>query len=513
MIPDLAQLFPTQDILQVLKRRMGAQRKMYLVGGAVRDALLGLPIHDADLVIDGGVSKLGRQIANDLGGFFYMMDSERQVARVLCQPPDGDRFCLDFMAMRGVDIVADLNARDFTINAMAIDLRDPGELIDPLGGAADLDKRLLKACRPDALQEDPVRVMRAVRISLQFGLQIDPLTWGWIQAAAGGLHKISAERRRDELFRILDTRQGHSAVATLAELGALDDLLPELLATQGVEQTAPHTMDVWNHTLNVVKSLQMLYLLLVEGRPAEGEKAPALEIADRELGPFRRQLKTHFLAQVNSQRSLESLLYLAGLYHDVSKPDTMTTGENGKRHFYGHDSQGGPVARRRGQLLALSNPEVERLELLVTQHMRIHHLAKAEGSLTRRTIFRYFNDLGPAGIDLCLLSLADFLALDSVTITSSLWNREVEICKELFLAWFEGQASIIDPPRFLTGKDLMDIFHLAPGPILGKVLAGLREAQASGQVQDRESAIAMARTIMDTTLEGNMRSQDGINAG
>ena len=512
MIPEISSLFPNQDILQALYRRISAKRKAYLVGGAVRDALLGLPIHDADLAIDGSVARLARQVANDLGGFFYLMDAERQVARVIYPSQSTGRFCLDFMAMRASQIEDDLAARDFTINAMAIDLHEPGRIIDPLGGAVDLEKRLLRACQPGSLQEDPVRILRAVRLSLQFGLTVEPKTQAWMQAAAVDLGKVSVERRRDELFRILDTRQGHAAMATLEQLGVLVNLLPELLATRGIEQSLPHTMDVWNHTLEVVRWLSVLYLYLVEDRLPEGADTPALESIGRVLGPFRPQLQAHFEAAINPLRSLEALLYLAGLYHDVAKPLTAKVDEAGNQHFYGHDALGGPIARKRGQTLALSNPEAERLELLVANHMRIHHLANDGGKITRRAIFRYFRDLGPAGIDLCLLSLADVLALDSVTIASSRWNRELEICRELCSAWFEGQASIIDPPRLLSGKDLIAIFNLTPGPDIGEILAGIREAQAAGEVQDRDGAIVLARIMIDTASEGNVRSQDGINA-
>jgi tRNA nucleotidyltransferase/poly(A) polymerase len=484
------------ELLDVLRREAAANSPVYLVGGAVRDILRNQPVHDLDLVLTERVRPLARRVANRLGGDFYMLDEERDTARVIDHSPEGGAIFLDFCSLRAPNLESDLRDRDFTVNAIAIDLRHSDRLIDPTGGAQDLRAGLLRACSPQSLERDPVRVLRGVRLSFSLNFTIQPETQAWMRQAAPLLARISAERQRDELFRMLEGGQVSSAIQLLDTLGALDLLLPELAALKGVTQSPPHILDVWEHTLALLRALDRLWAVLV-GEPSAGslpEEKPLVAAAVSRLGRYQTALADHFSAALNPNRSLRSLLFLAALYHDIAKPSTRTVEPGGRIRFLRHEDLGATMSVERAHALALSQVEIQRLESIVSQHMRIHLLANTGERPSSRAIYRFFRDAGPAGIDIILLSLADVLATYGDSLPLPVWEAELEIAQALCEAWFERPADSVHPPRLVTGDDLMAALSLPPGPSVGRLLADIQEAQAAGEITTREQAIAFAKS-------------------
>ncbi len=479
-----------------LRERLGAERDLYIVGGAVRDMLLGKPIHDVDFVYSGDVKPVARSLANHLRGGFYMLDAERNTARVI-DPRDGSPVSIDFAAFRAGDLEGDLRARDFTINAIAMPMSDSQQLIDPLGGAADLRSGLLRACSPTSFQDDPLRVLRGVRLAISLGFRIDPSTLPAMRAAVPLLVNVSAERKRDELFRILDGRQPGAAIRVLDNLGAIEALMPELLAMKSVDQSPPHTLPVWEHTLSVLDSLCPLMDVLVGEYPPEGAANMMLGLAVTRLGRYRRQFEEHFARVLNPNRTLRSLLFFAALYHDAGKPATQERGDHDRIHFYGHESLSARLASERGRELALSRSEIDYLNGIIANHMRVHLLTANQQAPSRRLIYRFFRAAGQAGVDVCLLTLADTLATYSNTLTQEHWLEELDTCRELLAGYWEKPEEVVRPPRLLSGSDLMEEFRLEPGPILGELLEALQEAQAIGQVHDREQALEFVRDWLE----------------
>lgn len=484
-------------ILNEVQALLPDDRPVYLVGGAVRDLLLGKTVHDLDFVLPGAVRPLARRLADRLGAAFYMLDEERDTARLVLRPADGPQFVLDFATLRAADLESDLRARDFTINAMALDLAHRDRLIDPLSGAADLQARRLRACSPTALTDDPLRVLRGVRMALSFQMRILPDTLALIKAAVPLLPRVSAERQRDELFRLLEGRQVAAAVRILDQLGILPVVLPELPTLKGVEQSAPHVLDVWEHSLAVVGHLESVLNLLAE--PYREEQAGASLVSGLitlELGRFRQLLQAHFAEPVNPLRSRRSLLMLAALLHDVAKPQSRTVEAGGRTRFLGHDQGGAELAVQRGRALMLSLDELHYLDVLTRQHMRVHLLTSGE-ALSRRAIYRFFRASGPAGVDLCLLALADLLGVYGATLPQDLLKKELEVCRALLDAYWNKPEQVVNPPRLLNGGDLIRVFNMQPGRKVGALLEALAESQAAGELSDQEQALQFARHWLD----------------
>lgn len=467
--------------------------QIFLVGGAVRDALLSHPIHDLDFVLPEAAIPAARRTANALGGDFYALDAERDTGRIILQQPEGGRMILDFASFRGPDLESDLRGRDFTVNALALNIHQPDVLIDPLNGAEDLRQHRLRVCSPTSLSADPVRVLRGARLAVEFELRILPETKSLLQEATPLLPSVTPERVRDELFKILDGKTPVAALRVLDYLSATDQIFPELTAMKGQEQSAPHVYDVWEHTLHAVKYLIDLLNVLQPQHDPDAAANWAMGLVSLRLGRYRQNLQRHLAAQLNPERSMRSLLLLAALYHDTGKPTAAQRDIDGRIRFLNHENVGAQIVRNRGQAYRLSNLEVERLETIVRHHLRPLHLIKNEDLPSRRSIYRYFRDVDAAGVDICLLSLADTLASYGSSLPQEVWARHIDVTRALLEAWWEQKEDQVSPPPLISGNDLIKMLGLKPGPQIGQLLEEIREAQASGEVCDRASAIEFAR--------------------
>ncbi len=491
-----------QAVMETLRTHSTPERPVYLVGGAVRDLLLDRSVHDLDFAIPGPTRALANDVACRLNGALYVLDEERDTTRVVLDMGDRRHMLLDFASLRAGDLESDLRARDFSINAMALDVAHTDQLIDPTGGFADLRAGQIRACGPDSLSSDPVRVLRAVRQALNFKFRITPETLAQMRSAARLLPRISAERLRDELLRMLEGSQVHLAIRILSQVGALKFVLPEMEELKGVTQSAPHIADVWEHTLGVVQALEQLYPPLVGAYDAESVPDLTVGSAVLWLGRYRQPLEEHFQQVLVPDRSLRSLLFFAALYHDIAKPQTRFETVDGKIRFLEHDHLGKNVAANRARALALSATEIQRIETIIEHHMRVLFMLNAlqNGNLekpARRTMYRYFKDTGPAGIDICLLALADLRGTYGVTLPQDTWEAGLKVCRGLMEAYWEKSAEVVSPPRLLTGNDVMKLFGIAPGKQVGRLLAAVQEAQAAGEVNSREEAEDYARRLLE----------------
>jgi len=471
------------------------EQDVYLVGGCVRDALLGVASHDFDLVVPNNAISLARRVAGALGADFYILDESFDAARVIVSDPSGARDVLDFSSFRGDSIAADLEGRDFTINAIALDLRDRTTL-DPLQGTSDLRAKTIRACSPAAIQDDPIRILRAVRLAAALDFKIEPATRHAMKVAARLLPTTSVERQRDELFKILDGARPDASVRALEMLGVLAHVMPELTKLKGVTQSTPHVHDVWEHTLSVMRHLAEILDLLLEGRlgEANGMHSGMLGLC---IGRYRPQLGEHFARPLNQDRTLRALLQFAALYHDICKPSSRSVDAEGGIKFLGHEHEGGQMVVRRGHQFNLSNGEVARLEAIVENHLRFFFLAapkeEEDAYPSRRAIYRFFHDAGESAVDLILLGLADLRGTRDHMLTEKSWSAWLDVARVLLDNLWEKPGESVAPPRLIDGHELMRALELDPGPVIGSLLEAIREAQAAGEVRTRDDALNLGR--------------------
>jgi tRNA nucleotidyltransferase/poly(A) polymerase len=474
-------------------------QEMFLVGGAVRDILLNRLSRDLDFALPSNGIALARRVANALKADFMALDNERDTGRVIVTEADGTRTFLDFATYRGNNLDEDLHARDFTINAIAFDLHAQA-LIDPLNGASDLRAKLIRACSPTSLSDDPVRILRAVRQAAAFEFKIELETRKAMKQAASLLPRVSAERQRDELFKILEGPKPDASMRALDILGVFPYLLPELPALKGVAQSAPHIYDVWEHTLSVLGQLESILNALAPGYNADNTNDLFTGLLTLRIGRFRRQFAEHFSESLNTDRSVRAALFFASLYHDIQKPATKSIDDSLRIRFFDHEVKGAEVAEERARSFNLSNDEVKRVSSIVQHHMRFHffttRLEVERQEPSRKAIYRFFRDAGKAGIDLILLGLADLRGTQGLTLSQETWIAALDVARILLENYWEKPQETVKPPRLLDGNELMSELGLKPGRTIGQLLEAIREAQATGKVADRQQALDLAREYL-----------------
>jgi len=431
-------------------------QEIHLVGGAVRDMLRNRVSHDLDFAVPSNGISLARKVANALHADFMILDEDRDTGRVIVIEEDSSRTYLDFATYRGGEsLEADLRARDFTINAIAYNIHDES-IIDPLNGATDLRGKLIRACSPTSLQDDPIRILRAVRQAAAFEFKIDPETRKSMKQAASLLPSVST---RDELFKILEGPRPDASMRALEMLGIFPHMMPELSAMKGCTQSEPHIYDVWEHTLSVLRHLEGILSALRVGYSADETNDMFTGLLTLRLGRYREQFAEHFNESLNTDRSVRSVLFFSALYHDVCKPDTRSVEESGRIRFFNHEEQGAVVATKRGRDFNLTNDEIDRIKKIIKHHMRFHsftsRLRDNKEEPTRKAIYRYFRDAGEAGVDLVLLGLADLRGTQDHTLIQETWVTALDVARTLLENYFEKREETVAPPRLLDGNDLM----------------------------------------------------------
>ena len=464
----------------------GRRVEAYLSGGFLRDALLGRLARDLDLSIAADPLALGHELADSLGGHFFAIGQEQQMARLLL-PDRGIH--VDLLPLRG-NVDDDLAGRDFTIDAMAASLTeaasDRATVIDPWGGRDDLRRRRLRVVSPEAFLHDPLRLLRGVRLCAELDFTLEPATADLIRRNAGSLSQAAPERRRDELMRILVIPRAAPALRLLDDLGLLHELLPDLDATRGVEQPKEHYWDVFNHLIEAVARLD---LLLGEDEPRQAKDRALWCELWRQFSWL--DIRSYFRQEVVPGHARAAVLKLGGLLHDIAKPQTKTFDKDGRMRFFGHAEQGADAVTAILRRLRFSAGEIEIVRTMIAQHLRPVQLGQ-KGPPSRRALYRYFRDCGDAATEVLFLSLADHLATVGPRVSIYGWRDHVSLINYMLSKRYE-EETLLRPPRLVTGHDLMSELGLEPGPLVGRLLETVREAQAAGEVSSREEALLLAR--------------------
>jgi len=457
----------------------------YIVGGFVRDVLLERDTADIDIAVAGNALEIASRVADNLGGKYVLLDKVNRVGRVVLR--DERQWGIDFSTVEG-SIEQDLRRRDFTIDAMAVDLRQLGkecteiQLIDPFHGWDDLHQGVIRVVAETAFTSDAARLLRAVRLAAELGFSVDKGTEALVRCHSHLISGVAGERVREELLRLLAVPRAGQFLSYLDELGLLTALIPELAQAKGVSQPRVHFWDVFDHSIQTVVAVDFLL------RQGEWQYAGKEVLA---AVPWSTALAQHFDQAVSSGSTRGLLLKLAALLHDVAKPQTKSIDASGRARFLGHDREGAAIASGILERLRFSTKEIKLVEIMVRYHLRPTQLSH-EGLPTPRAVYRYFRDTGEAGVDVLFLSLADHLATRGPHLKPDHWQEHTQIVEYVLAQRFQEERVIV-PPRLVSGDDVINIFGMSPGPRIGELLEAVREAQASGELATREEALSYIR--------------------
>jgi poly(A) polymerase len=454
----------------------------WLVGGFVRDELLGRDTADIDIAIDTDITKIAPLLADALQGKFVLLDEVNRIGRIIIKD-----WTIDLASFTG-KIEKDLARRDFTINAMAVDLHQltaadvqHNNLIDPFGGRLDLDRGIIKMVSGTVFNDDPVRLLRAVRLAEELDFSVERKTQAEIIRSAELIAAVPGERVREELLRLLDASHGGQVFADMDKLGLLTALIPELLALKGVEQPKEHHWDVFGHSVNTVSTVDFI----LHWGVWDYQNTAVLALV-----PWTSARAQYFDRPVSGGSTRRSLLKLAALLHDISKPQTKAVDDNGRLRFLGHPETGAEVVAGILERLRFSTKEIKLVSTMVKYHLRPTQMSQ-DAMPTSRAIYRYFRDTGDAGIDTLYLSLADHLAARGPGLLKNQWEYHTRLVAYVLQEHLRQKKAA--PAKLVDGNDLINLFGMKPGAAMGELLESIHEAQAAGELTDREAALEWVR--------------------
>ncbi len=456
---------------------------LYLVGGFLRDTLLGHPCNDVDFVST-KTSELTELVARHTGSKPVLIDRKFGTTRFIprVQPHiTEDQFVVDLSPLRGSTIVDDLYQRDFTINSLALDISawrtDRGaHLLDPLGGIADLEAGRLQVCSQQSLSDDPLRILRAYRLVSAYGFRLTAQTRKTILQTRDHLHRVAAERIRDEMMLILSAVNSVSILRMLAEDGVLRLLLPECV---GIQENNSSHLESWQHRFSTLEALEFLLVNIREF-----------------LGDYADKASTILAQKLAGERKRETALKLSALLLHMCTPHPSSLGKNAATPSYSHQVAGSELAASLGNRLRLSNKEVNFVSQLLRHHMRPIKLF----CLTRtpsRALVSFFG-LGPELFWPLLLLFASEYAASQGDISA---GGDLQPLRKRIHGWLDFYYDKLKPrvtaPPLVGGHDLIKWLHLVPGPLVGRLLKTLAELQWEGRISTRQEALDHAARLLE----------------
>jgi poly(A) polymerase len=474
----------------------------YLVGGFVRDMMMDRATDDIDIAVAADALKVADNMAEALGGRYVPLDKENGVGRVILYDQSGSKWEIDFATLQG-DIQEDLARRDFTIDAMAIELKGEmgtsisiDDIIDPFRGQDDLKASIVRAVCKDSFKDDPVRLLRGIRLAAELGFTIEGNTQELIHTDSKLITDVAGERVREELVRLLAVAGAGNWLEYLDESGLLTALIPEMAPAKGVDQPKVHVWDVFEHSIQTVRAVEFIL------------RENDLDYAGKEIlepVPWSEDLIHHFDTEVSSGSTRRALLKLAALLHDIAKPQTKAIDETGRARFLGHPQDGADMAAVIMERLRFSTREIKLVELLIKYHLRPTQMSH-EDLPSQRAIYRYFRDTGDTGIDILFLSLADHLATRGVELDMTQWREHCRMV-EYVLCKHSEEESLTTPLKLIDGHDIMQTFGVNQGPEVGQLLEAVKEAQATGEVNSRQQAIDYAKRWLDEDSQHHLKER------
>lgn len=432
-----------KPLKKIKKYAEKANKKVYLVGGMLRDLLLGFEICDIDIAISGN----GQDFAKVLGKYFRLKKNLNEF-RVTSEDVH-----IDVLGLGSTEILEDLERRDFTINAMAYNLLDK-RFIDPFNGVKDLENGIIRTMGRKNIVEDSCRILRGLRFRAHLGFEIEENTANLFKEYSNKLPEVAPERIHFELVSLFSADKTHLSI--VPEI--FDKIFPGFLKMKEIKG-GKISENLLEHSILTL------------------EKIDALSKDFSIFGSHKKKIEAYY-----SENKIG--LKIAALLHDIKKPDAREV--NGDEvHFYGHDKMASDWFKKIGKELRFSIDERNYISKLILHHMWIHLLA-AQPDITEKAKRRLCFELGPDVIGLSLLSCADQAATTGV-----IDPHLTEVCKEITGYYYSMKDEVEEP--LLMGRDLIENFNLKPGPLFGEILSKVQMAYEEGKIKTKQEALKFVK--------------------
>ncbi|RJQ23955.1 MAG: CCA tRNA nucleotidyltransferase [Nitrospiraceae bacterium] len=444
--------------------------ELYLVGGTVRDLLLDCSPRDIDLVCR-DAKVFAQNLAQCRKAAFVPMEKKPDEPCYRVVDREDSENYLDIAEMRGDTIYEDLSRRDFTINAIAIGVKDgssAGVVIDPLNGAADIERKIIRLAGDESILSDPLRILRAVRLSAGLDFAIEEQTLKEMGSRAAMLKDVAAERVTAELRRILETPRSARYFRQMDDLGILEVIFPEIHMMKVCTQNGFHHTDVWEHSLLTMEHTEHII---------------------NNLSDYFGEWSARTADYLKGNSRL-SLLKLSALFHDAGKPATKNVNsDTGRTTFYSHAEEGAKLMGLISERLKMSKRDRDFMVLLTEEHLQVFNLASEDVKADIRT--KWFRKTGDDAIAVFILGMADTMSSLGPNSSASIRESHIKWSQQTVREYFEKTKMEIESPDFVSGKDLIAL-GMMPGPDMGRILGEIRNAQDAGKIRGREEALELA---------------------
>ena len=440
--------------------------KIYLVGGSVRDCLMGKDTYDRDLIVtdeDAGI--FSQKVAEFFGGKFIPLDVENHIYRVVLS----DKLnYLDITNPVENSMEKDIKRRDLTINAVAVDIKNC-EILDLVGGLNDIKNQVLKGIEDENFVDDPLRILRVFRFYSLLGFKIDEHLLSIVTKYSYLIEKPAKERIEYELMKLFSGKYTDLSLLKMDECGILEKLFPIVKELKQVPPNAHHHLDLFHHSIETIKQVQLLYDASQPDVKSHMDKV--------DFGGFSR------LAH----------LKLACFMHDIGKFSTWTIEEDTGRHrFIKHDDVGSKLAKPILKKMCFSNKQIEYITLMIKKHMYPTMVVQAP-ELTDKVMMRFVRKMEDDAIDNILIAQADRLSARGPEITDEIVNENISALNKLLQFYLKAQETLKPLPKLLDGNEVMKILNISPSPKLGQIINALNEAQINGDIITKEDAISFVK--------------------
>lgn len=455
------------EILNKIKENF--TNEIYLVGGSVRDYLMGIESHDRDIIVmDEGAKNFSLKLQKLFDATFVPLDEENKIYRLVMS--DKINY-IDITNPVGGTIEKDLMRRDLTINAIAVNINS-GEVVDISGGVTDIKNKCIHCVNEQNFVDDPLRLLRVYRFQSLYNFSIAPETLSAICKYVELIKKPAFERINYEVLRLFSGRYAHVALENMNKTWLLEEIFPFVKELKQVPPNSHHHLDLLHHSIETVKQIQEIY------DNAQDEVKEHLDRVD--FGGFSRLAHLKF----------------AGFIHDIGKFSTWTIEEGGRHRFIGHDDVGSKLAGTMLKKMHFSNKQVDYLTKMIKFHIYPSQLMSSP-QITEKIMMRFVRKMDANSIDNIILAMADRLSARGPEITDEVVEHNINLLTTLMKFYLDVRETLKPLPIFLTGNDVMEILNIKPSPKLGKIMNSLHEAQLNGDVQTREQAVEFVQNVND----------------
>ena len=446
------------DIIDKLRE---SGRKIYLVGGTVRDSLLNRKTYDRDLIVlDEDARVFSEKLAKVLDATFIPLDEQNKIYRLVLK--DKVNY-LDITNPIENDLDKDLLRRDFTINALAMDIYT-GEVLDKCGGKEDLLQGVIRMISEKNFDDDPLRILRAYRFQAGLGFEIEPVTLKAIEKRVSEIYKPAIERINVEILKLFEGKYTVKALFALDKVGLLEKLFPPIIDVKKVPPNSHHHLDLLHHSIEVVNQIQLLY--------EEADEEVKKELEKSDFGGASR------LAHIK----------LVGLLHDIGKFSTWTIEENDRHRFLKHDDVGSKMAEKMLKDMNFSKKQIEYISKQIKLHIYPSGVLQAP-NLSEKHYMRYIRKMEGSVVDNIILAKADRLSALGKDITKEILESNLTGLDRMLGFYLDIKDNLQQLPKLLDGNEVMKMLKIKPSPLLGQVMEALHEAQISGDVMTKDDAI------------------------